>query len=570
MQFIIFYLNNMEKIENGQKVINTIETEIPKNLAKDFDAEFDDIFTKLGTLSPSNSSFDSPIPLNRNKKFFDEFTTDIPHTLRRNITNKILNFKSNFKPLNTIHRTKKILRNKNDDYFNKTENMNNLKTTKIIQNNSKKYKKNNFETHKKLKSDNFVRMTNKSFNKTYCFNENISNNKKLPIINENIKNNKNKENMKVINEKIENILNLLKNIKEIDGKIKKKDLKKIINNLLINKNNENYIYETLIQILEFIFDILNWIKLHSSKSNYKVGNEKIILKLKNELKDKEKQIGEILNNSKQAQDKLKEIINTNDIDIANLKKENKEILNKLYNYQRQISKIESNKEILEEKINKIIIEKTTKSINSSTSIRSTFIDNISNKPKLENANNITINSDESSIDHFNKTQQIPQRYIPPSEQNKNINITKLNEKYNLIKKLNMNLLDLLKEINNFLCLYDSVLNKEFGMNKTKNKNLFNNTKSLINNMDINILIDENKTKTFCNEFMRNVEIIYNKLDEYIKNINSRNNNKIINKLNNTNSNIINNDLANKTKSLKPDNISSLKKRTKTFGNLKPK
>ena len=560
----------MEKIENGQKVINTIETEIPKNLAKDFDAEFDDIFTKLGTLSPSNSSFDSPIPLNRNKKFFDEFTTDIPHTLRRNTTNKILNFKSNLKPLNTIHRTKKILRNKNDDYFNKTENINNLKNTKIIQNNSKKYKKNNFETHKKLKSDNFVRMTNKSFNKTYYFNENISNNKKLPIINENIKNNKNKENMKIINEKIENILNLLKNIKEIDGKIKKKDLKKIINNLLINKNNENYIYETLIQILEFIFDILNWIKLHSSKSNYKVGNEKIILKLKNELKDKEKQIGEILNNSKQAQDKLKEIINTNDIDIANLKKENKEILNKLYNYQRQISKIESNKEILEEKINKIIIEKTTKSINSSTSIRSTFIDNISNKPKLENANNITINSDESSIDHFNKTQQIPQRYIPPSEQNKNINMTKLNEKYNLIKKLNMNLLDLLKEINNFLCLYDSVLNKEFGMNKTKNKNLFNNTKSLINNMDINILIDENKSKTFCNEFMRNVEIIYNKLDEYIKNINIRNNNKVINKINNTNSNTINNDLANKTKSLKPDNISSLKKRTKTYGNLKPK
>ena len=92
----------MEKIENGQKVINTIETEIPKNLAKDFDAEFDDIFTKLGTLSPSNSSFDSPIPLNRNKKFFDEFTTDIPHTLRRNTTNKIFNFKSNFKPLNNL------------------------------------------------------------------------------------------------------------------------------------------------------------------------------------------------------------------------------------------------------------------------------------------------------------------------------------------------------------------------------------------------------------------------------------------------------------------------------------
>ena len=551
----------MEKIENGQ---NTIETEIPKNLAKDFDAEFDDIFTKLGTLSPSNSSFDSPIPLIRNKKYFDEFTTEIPHTLRRNTTNKILNFKSNFKPLNTVHRTKKILRKINDNYLNKTENIN-LKKDKIIQSNSKNYKKNNF-AHKRLKSDN-IRNANKSFNKTYCFKENINNNKDLPIINENIRNNKNKESIQIINEKIGNILNLLKNIKEIDSKIKKKDLKKIINNLLINKNNEIYIYETLIQILEFIFDILNWVKLHSSKSNYKVGNEKIILKLKNELKDKEKQIGEILNNSKQAQDKLKEIINSNNIEIANLKKENKEIFNKLYNYQRQISKIETNKEILEEKINKIIIEKTTKSINSSTSIRSTFIENISNKSKLENADNITMNSDESNMDHLNMTHQIPQRYIPPSEQNKNINITKLNEKYNLLKKLNMNLLDLLKEINNFLCLYDSILNKEFGINKTKNKNLFNNTKSLVNNMDINILIDENKTKTFCNEFMRNVETIYNKLDEYIKNINSRNSN-VINKINKTNT--INNNLINKTKSFKTDNISSLKIRTKTFGNLKPK
>ena len=553
----------MEKIENGQNIMNTIQAEIPKNLAKDFDEEFDDIFTKLGTLSPSNSSFDSPILLNRNKKYFDEFPTDFPITLRRNTTNKIINYKLNFRTLNTENRTKKIIKNKND-YLNKTANIN-LKTNKIIKNNSKKYNKNAFETHKKLKSnDNLMRIANKGFNKTYFFKEKNSNNKNLPIINENIRNNKNKENMQIINEKIENILDLLKNIKEIDGKIKKKDLKKIINNLLININNEDYIYETLIQVLEFIFEILNWIKIHKSKSNYKVGNEKIILKLKNELKDKEKQIGEILNNSKQAQDKLKEIINTNDIDIANLKKENKEILNKLYNYQRQISKIESNKEILEEKINKIIIEKTTKSINSSTSIRSTFIENISNKQKLESSNNITINSDESYMDHLNMTQQIPQRYMPPSEQNKNINITKLNEKYNLIKKLNMNLLDLLKEINNFLCLYDSVLNKEFGMNKAKNKNLFNNTKSLINNMDINILIDENKTKTFCNEFMRNVEIIYNKLDEYIKNINSRNN-KVINK-----TNTMNNDLANKTKSIKPDNISSLKKRTKTFGNLKPK
>ena len=90
----------MEKIENGQNVIKTIEPDIPKNLAKDFDAEMDDIFNKLGTLSPSNSSFDSPIPLNRNKKFFDEFQKDIPKTLKRNTTKPFLHTRTNCKSIN--------------------------------------------------------------------------------------------------------------------------------------------------------------------------------------------------------------------------------------------------------------------------------------------------------------------------------------------------------------------------------------------------------------------------------------------------------------------------------------
>ena len=545
----------MEKYENEQSATNTIEPDIPKNLAKDFDEEIDDIFTKLGTLSPSNSSIDSPLILNRNKKFFNDFSLDIPHTLHRNSTNRILNYKNKFNSINTEYKTKKSIKNQND-YLNQTENIN-LKSKKVIETNSKKYKKHiSLNTHKKLKSDEIF------FSKTFYFKENINNN--LPIINETTKKNKNKE-MKIINDKIEKIISLLKDMKEIDSKLKKKDLKQIINNKFLTKGNENNLHETMIQILDFIIDILNSIKSNKNKSNYKVGNEKIILKLKNELKGKEKQIGEIINNSKLKQEKLKEIINTNNIDLANLKKENKEMLNKISNYQKQISKIEINKEILEEKMNKIILEKTTKSINSSTSIRSTFIENISNKPKLENSISLQ-SSDEFKIDPLNMTQQLPQRYIPPSEQNKNVNNIKLNEKYNLSKKLNMNLLDLLKDINNFLCLYDSFLNKECGINKSKN--MGNNIKSLVNYIDINALIEENKTKNFANEFMRNVEIVYNKMEEFIKGINNKKEKGInkSNKINSTN----NNESVNKFKPIKSDKNSSLKQRTKTVGRLNPK
>ena len=120
----------MEKIENGQNIINTIEPEIPKNLAKDFDDEIDDIFTKLGTLSPSNGSFDSPITLNRNKKFFKDFMSDISHPLRRNTTNKIFNYKSNLKSINIVERPKKVLKIKNDYLYN-TETRE-YRTNKII------------------------------------------------------------------------------------------------------------------------------------------------------------------------------------------------------------------------------------------------------------------------------------------------------------------------------------------------------------------------------------------------------------------------------------------------------
>ena len=202
----------MEKIENGQNILNTIETDIPRNLAKDFDEEMDDIFTKLGTLSP-NSSFDSTILNNRNKTFFNDFHLDIPQPIRRNTTNKILKIKTN----NIEKRTKNI----DIDEKNYSESIN-YRKNKTTMNNSKKYSKNEvIKTHDKLKSsDNLYRNLNRNYN----YNENINNN--LPIINENTKNIKDKENEKIINEKIECIIYMIKEMKEINKKLKNKDLKK--------------------------------------------------------------------------------------------------------------------------------------------------------------------------------------------------------------------------------------------------------------------------------------------------------------------------------------------------------
>ena len=84
------------------------------------------------------------------------------------------------------------------------------------------------------------------------------------------------------------------------------------------------------------------------------------------------------------------------------------------------------------------------------------------------------------------------------------------------------MIDLLKEINNMLCYYDSFLNKEFGMNK----NMQNLAKNLINFMDINGLNEEKKMKMFTNDFMRNMDIVFKKIEEYIKETNKNKDNKL--------------------------------------------
>ena len=85
-----------------------------------------------------------------------------------------------------------------------------------------------------------------------------------------------------------------------------------------------------------------------------------------------------------------------------------------------------------------------------------------------------------------------------------------NEKYLAIKKLNINLVYLLKEINKNLFKYDYILNKLYieKINKVEEDNKTNyKIENLNYGIEINLLIDENNYKKLYKHFMFNMDII---------------------------------------------------------------
>ena len=117
------------------------------------------------------------------------------------------------------------------------------------------------------------------------------------------------------------------------------------------------------------------------------------------------------------------------------------------------------------------------------------------------------------------------------EKNENgLNNSKTNDKYFLIKKLNMSLTYLLKEINKMLIKYDSSLitlinNKKSSQDKVIDLNC---------NIETNLLLDDANMKIFRKNFLYNMDRIFKKIEiiqkaqKYIKeiSISSKINNKI--------------------------------------------
>lgn len=556
-----------EELENDNKDFNsnnynTLQIGNSKDIYEDNDKETDDILTKLDNLSEnSDKSFDSPIIFNRTKTFYRPLKTEAREVLSKSIIvgKKINNKNRHNNCLSNI--LNKSYTSKNNNIFRKqfrtqfktqfrTKSLMNMKTKCSIRNKkvfnfSKKLKKIECEdtipelfqnhSHVNILNYNNLAKINDNINDdinnnnliTYNYdnindmndniiitNDNVNYNV-LPSISEKVNDNLNKENkdnkigVGMLNEKMENIITLMKDMKEIDKRLKKKDFNNLLNNYLLNiselekqqKNiNLNDFYEPINELFDFIIELLLSIQNHNMKTNNKVGNEKIILKLQNELKEKNKEIGELMNKMNFQKDKLNNSFKSSNTEMLNLRKMNKELTSKLLNAQKQITRLETNNNTLEEKLNKVIIDKTSKSIAPSISVKSTFIGTI---PKME-----PISLDSSMM---------TQKFVSPNENNRNNN-QKLNDKYNIAKKLNLNLIDLLKEINNMLLYYDSFLNKECG----GNKNLSNVAKNMISFLDINALIDDKKMKTVSNDFMRNMDKIYKKIEEYIKEVNNNN------------------------------------------------
>ena len=421
------------------------------------DEEQDDILKKLGeiTSDEDEKSFDYPIEFNRTKTIFcNNYNGDINQLLQENFA----------------------------------INRNTIACSERKEQKSDKEKQNNNQNERTL-------------NKTFSVQKFSFKNKLLTV--NFAENQKNSENHEKLIKKLEKIEML---IKKYNINLEKDSvIKKFINFLKKNKNTDiSLLSEKINDLLDFIIDLLEYIKkgnneiqnqsrellninrssvnIKMTKSSNNVKEQKqqnTINKLQNEIKMKDKEIGELLNkiNSKKSQLEIDSKNNTNE--ILSLRKDKAELSNKIVVLQKQITKLESNNQILEDRMSKYVLEKTSKSGSS--------VNQIKKSSTLTSFNNLKKNSWDNN------------------EKNK------VNEKNNALKKLNLSMINLLKEINNYLCLYDSFLNKECGI--TKNQS--NIAKNLNCWIDLNHLMEENKMKNLCTDFMRNMDKIYNKIQEFL-------------------------------------------------------
>ena len=256
-------------------------------------------------------------------------------------------------------------------------------------------------------------------------------------------------------------------------------------------------------LFNIIIELLFIIKKENEKNemyNSKSTKNGMILKLEKEINYKDKQIGELLNKLKIEEEKVKKNSKDNSNELIILKKENRELYYQLSLYKNHIKKLDTNNIILEEKLNNFILEKLNKR---SSSVNNRIIGELENKTINMN-NNININN-------FNGI--IPS--TPPNLDviNFNENVRKkINKEDSAVRKLNINLINLLKEINKILGVYDLSLNK-INIEETQTNVVTN-----LNNMiDYNILNDPDKMDNFHKSILGNMDKILSKIDKLIDN-----------------------------------------------------
>ena len=227
------------------------------------------------------------------------------------------------------------------------------------------------------------------------------------------------------------------------------------------------------------------------------GYDKKLLKLKKEIKDKDKEIGSLINKMTFEKDKIKDNSKSKILEINSLKKENQNLNNRLTLYKNKIRKIEADNKTLQNKLRLYFYEKEN---------RINYMTNNNNEKNNANNNNNFINN-------INNNNNINKESKNDNKNNNQEEFKINNEKYLLIKRLNMSLVYLLKDINKNICKYD------FSLNKIINDEIQGNNyeiDDLDENIETNILIDKNNCKTLCKNFLFNMDVVNNKIIDILK------------------------------------------------------
>jgi hypothetical protein len=182
------------------------------------------------------------------------------------------------------------------------------------------------------------------------------------------------------------------------------------------------------------------------------------------IKDKENEIIVLMNKLNLEKEKSKDNSKSIILENNSLKKENQELMDTIFIYKNKLRKLEAEYQVIQEKVKNIPINK-------------------------ENPNKISFisNNDEKNENGSNNS--------------------KINDKYFSIKKLNMSLTYLLKEVNKMLVKYDSTLVKLMN-----NKNYSDKVIDLNCNIETNLLLDDANMKIFRKNFLYNMDRIFKKIE----------------------------------------------------------
>ena len=262
-------------------------------------------------------------------------------------------------------------------------------------------------------------------------------------------------------------------------------------NLISRIKDEINVKNKFIQKLnEVSFDIENY-----EKKN--IINQRVI-------KDKENEILLLMNKLNLEKEKNEDKSKSIYLEVNSLKKENQELADTILIYKNKLRKVEAELQVMNEKYKH-------------------------NSSKEKKVNKIISNDEEKSENGLNNSKISDNKYFN-------------------IKKLNMSLTYLLKEINKMLVKYDNslinLLNKKFNLDKVIDLNC---------NIETNLLLDEANMKIFRKNFLYNMERIHKKMDILKKgNLDSRE----IKSSKNLNINEINNSLVNNTNNININNNGS--------------